>query len=89
MRPGEPATAAIVSQIIAAVEDARAQSGLSTAALSRRSGVSRRTLVYIQKLQVAPSLRMLLLLLNAVGLELEIRVRPKRNRLHISNEPAH
>jgi len=76
----------IVEQVVAEVERAREAQGLLVSDLAVRSGISRRSLVSTRKLQSRPTLRSLLALLNAVGLELRITVRPKRSsRLRVED----
>ena len=68
----------IVQQLIDAVEAAKDLRGLNAADITARSGVSRRAVVQVRKLQVRPTLRTLLAIADAVGLELRISVRAKR-----------
>jgi DNA-binding phage protein len=72
------AQAAIVAQVMDAVESAKAAAGLTARDMAARAKLSKRTLVYLRKLQVAPTLQTLLAVVDAAGLELEIRVRRKR-----------
>jgi DNA-binding phage protein len=72
------AQAAIVAQVMDAVESAKAAAGLTARDMAARAELSKRTLVYLRKLQTAPTLQTLLAVVDAAGLELEIRVRRKR-----------
>ena len=78
---GTRAEETIVGQVIEAVEEAISVQRLTASEVVARSGLSRREIGLLRKLQVRPSLRTLLVLVHSVGLELDIRVRAKRRQL--------
>src|SRR5688500_16149501 len=79
------AEASIVADVVNAVEAVKEAKRLTAGDLAARSGLSRREVGRIRNLRVRPSLRSLLSLAHAVGLELRITVR--RRRVEHAQEP--
>ena len=70
----------ILQGVMAAVDT----SGLTVKQLAEASGVSERTIIYLRKLTARPSLRVLVAVAQAAGLELEFRGPSRRRRVVIN-----
>lgn len=72
------AETAIISRLVETFEEVRLHQGLSVSDVTGRACLSKRTVSLIRVLRTRPSLRTLISLAEAHGLELTVRVRARR-----------
>lgn len=85
MSPGAKAEATVIRQVLDACEAARTFHGYSVKDVASRAGLSLRMLQYVRAGR-GGSLRRLLAITDACGLELVIKVRVKQSRVEDAKE---